>query len=174
MTRILRPGVPASAYFSNPISEAPKPVPTPAQIATRLSPQRTTRISHAVRHDHGSRRHRLYERTTEREAIAESMGTYLAPSTRRTITSLSATLSAFEPAKRGPRVTAERRMAIRDLATLIGLTSAQTLLLVNKHFGEYAKTASSTVATIVASEVQKWCESAEAETVLDAIRNGEF
>lgn len=134
-----------------------------------------------VRHRHGSRRQERYEELDERTSIEEQMEDdrpYRYESRKPGIFPFSEDAWRIrmglmeDPAK--VTVTQDRRVLIHVLAKDMGLTSAQTLLLVNKHFGEYAKHASSSVAMIVANEIRRWAKTDEGFYVLAQIKAGNF
>jgi len=198
MTRIIRPGRTPLDYFGTAEPE-PERTQYPARPG-RPRPVARPGYTPPVRHSHGSRRQERYEQVDERTAIAESMtvGSLLderaerirrereaeaerrerwiadveANRARANARSLMAYLRNDTPAK--PHVTPHHRVAVHELAREAGMTSAQMLVIVNKQFGEYAKCASSTIATIVADDIRAWLLLPTSAETIDAVRNGTF
>jgi len=152
-----------------------RPRPTPFRPLPRFEGTGT------VYHDHGSRRREIEAETT-RHAIAEQMEgvatrreTWISSAARRAdssqaIRQLRVLFDGDEPAR--PIVNRQHRIPIHAIAARIGLTSAQTLMVVNGVFGEYAKCSSSTVATIVTTRIYEWADTQEGEAAKEGIRNG--
>jgi len=157
-----------------------RPRPTPFRPLPRFEGTGT------VYHDHGSRRRAIDAEIDDRRAIAEQMEgvatrreAWIASANKRfdnrhtsylAIRQLRVLLGDDEPAK--PIVNCQRRTPVHAIAARIGLTSAQTLMVVNGIFGEYAKCSSSTVATIVTTRIYEWADTQEGEAAKEGIRNG--
>ena len=154
--------------------ERPRPVP--------FRPLPRFEGTGTVYHDHGSRRRAIDTEIDDRRAIAEQMEgiatrreAWISSAARRAdsdraIRQLRVLLGGDEPAR--PIVNSQHRTPIHAIAVRIGLTSAQTLMVVNGIFGEYAKCSSSTVATIVTTRIYEWADTQEGEAAKEGIRNG--
>lgn len=184
MTRTIRPGIPVPSFRSMP--PGPRPGYRPPvnhshgsrrQLGYETQDSRSAIIESMEEEPLADwERELLYGADTSADEARDAWIRSAQEARRRldsreAIRALRVRLTGDDPVKPERwHITKDHRVPVFEIAKHIGLTSSQALVLINGYFNEWAPSASSTVATIVADKIESWCATAEAGPIIAAIK----